>query len=72
MKKEISPIVTTVVIAAVVVVVAIVLWTGTQRHDKLPDKPPSGPITLPPSQQNRTMPGGTFSGAMPGASGVKK
>lgn len=68
MKKEISPILTAVVVTAVLIVASVLLWTGTTRHDKLPDKPPSGPITLPPSQQGRTMPTGTFSGAMPGAS----
>jgi hypothetical protein len=69
MKKEISPAIMAVSVVVVVLVAAALIWTGTQKHDQLPDKPPSGPITLPPSQQGRRMPGGNFSGALPGTPG---
>jgi flagellin-like protein len=72
MKKAISPVLTAVILTVVVFVVAALVWNGTQRHDRLPDKPPSGPIPLPPSQQGRRLPGGTFSGAVPDASGSGK
>jgi hypothetical protein len=44
-----------------------VIWKGTQKTVHLPDKPPSGPIVLPASQQGRIMPGGQVSGQMPAA-----
>ena len=66
MKKEISPVVAAVVVAVVVLVAAVIIWQGTQKRFHMPDKPPSGPIVLPPSQQGRRMPGGSFSGALSG------
>lgn len=63
MKKQISPALAAVVIGVVVLMAAAVIWKGGQKQVKLPDKPPSGPIALPPSQQGRMMPSGQFSGA---------
>ncbi|HZP83064.1 MAG TPA: hypothetical protein VFB21_15595 [Chthonomonadaceae bacterium] len=62
MKKQVPPAVAVVVIVLVVAVAATFLWRGTQKSFKMPDKPPSGPILLPPSQQGRMMPSGQFSG----------
>ena len=65
MQKTISPIAALVAVAIAVVVAVAVIWKGTQKTVRLPDKPPSGPIVLPASQQGRIMPGGPVSGAMP-------
>ena len=67
MKKSVSPILGLAVIAVVVIAAAVMLWKGTQKTVRLPDKPPSGPIVLPPSQQRRMMPTGPVSGGMPTA-----
>lgn len=67
MKKQVSPAVTAAVIAVVVLIAVVIVWKGTQKEVHLPDKPPSGPIVLPPSQQGRMMPNGHFSGSMSNA-----
>lgn len=64
MKKQVSPAIAVVVIVVVVAVAVTFLWRGTQKSFKMPDKPPSGPILLPPSQQGRAMPSGQFSGSV--------
>ena len=71
MKKEISPVVAVIVVVVVLAAAAVLIWKGTQKQVHLPDKPPSGPIVLPPSQQGRTLPGGRMSApaAAPGATG---
>jgi hypothetical protein len=69
MKREVSPVIGGIVVAVIVIVVGALLWVNSTKQDHGPDKPPSGPITLPPSQQNRRMPTGNFSGTMPGAPG---
>ena len=67
MKKQISPAAAGALIALVVIVAAAIMYKGMNQQVKLPDKPPSGPITLPPSQMGRKMPAGNFSGgAKPG------
>jgi flagellin-like protein len=64
MKKQVSPVLAAIVVVVVVLVAAAVIWRGTQKQVNLPDKPPSGPIALPPSQQGRIMPGSkAFSGS---------
>ncbi len=65
MKKQVSPVVAVVLIGIVVLAVAAAIWRGTQNSFRMPDKPPSGPIVLPPSQQGRVMPNSPVSGAMP-------
>lgn len=67
MKKEVTPAMAIALIAVVVLIAVAAVWKGTQKAVKLPDKPPSGPIELPPSQMGRRMPGGVYSGSMPGA-----
>jgi hypothetical protein len=70
MKKEISPVAAAVAIVLFVLVAVVFIWKGGQKQVKLPDKPPSGPIELPASQQGRSMPGGPVSGqSLPGAPG---
>ena len=64
MKKPVSPFLAIGIIGIVVILGAIALWKGTQSTVHLPDKPPSGPIILPPSQQGRIAPRGPVSGAM--------
>jgi hypothetical protein len=66
MNKAISPIVALAAIGLVIIAAVVMLWKGTQKTVRLPDKPPSGPIPLPPSQQGRILQGGPVSsGAMP-------
>lgn len=69
MGKSISPVVAILVIVIVVVVAAVAIWKGAQNTVHLPAKPPSGPITLPESQQGRRMPGGAVSGPMTNPAG---
>lgn len=66
MKKQVSPVLAAIVVVVIVLVAAAVIWQGTQKHVTLPDKPPSGPIVLPSSQQGRIMTGAkAFSGSVP-------
>lgn len=70
MKKQISPVAAGVLIGIVVLIAIVLIWKGGQRQVSLPDKPPSGPIVLPPSQQGRIMPNKPFSGTeMPASKG---
>ncbi|MCC6727795.1 MAG: hypothetical protein IT208_00480 [Chthonomonadales bacterium] len=69
MKKQISPAVAIVVVVIVVAVAAALVWRGTQKSIAVPDKPPSGEIVLPPSQQGRPMPGGRLSAPTSGPTG---
>jgi hypothetical protein len=64
MKKPLSPLVAIGIIGIAIILGAIAIWKGTQKTVQLPDKPPSGPIVLPPSQQRRLLPHGPVSGAM--------
>jgi hypothetical protein len=67
MNKSISPIVALAAIGIVIIAAAVMVWKGTQKTVRMPDKPPSGPIVLPPSQQGRMIPSGPISGGMPTA-----
>ena len=57
MKTNIPPYVGGIVIAVAVLVVGIVMYSGSKPQSQpMPQKMPSGPMTLPPSQQGRVLP----------------
>lgn len=70
MKMQVSPVIAIMVIGVILVGAVALIWRNFTGQEQPPAKPPSGPLTLPPSQQGRRMPGGSFSGsAQPGNGG---
>lgn len=68
MKVQVSPPIAIAVIVLTVLVVGFVYWRTGTGQVRLPSKPPSGPIELPPSQQGRPLPmsGAPTSAPLPG------
>jgi hypothetical protein len=56
MRVQVSPQVVIAIIVLTLLVVGIVYWKTGTGQVRLPSKPPSGPIELPPSQQGRPLP----------------